>query len=63
MAAMPGKARELRGFPTTVRRELSQLDASLGRARKDYPETKEAFRVLQQKVHVETDGMSAQIQI
>ena len=59
---MPGKARELRGFATLVRRHLSQLEASLGRARKAYPETKEAFRVLQQKVHVETDGMSAQIQ-
>ena len=62
MAAMPGKRRELRGFPTTVRRHLFQLEESLGRARKAYPETKEAFRVLQQKVHVETDGMSAQIQ-
>ena len=61
MAAMP-RRREIRGFPTTVRRHLFQLEACLGRAVKAYPETKEAFRVLQQKVHVETDGMSAQIQ-
>ena len=61
MAAMP-RRREIRGFPTLVRRHLCQLEECLDRAVKAYPETKEAFRVLQQKVHVETDGMSAQIQ-
>ena len=54
MAAMPAKRREIRGFPTTVRRHLFQLEACLGRARKAYPETKEAFRDMELKTFLDT---------